>query len=121
MKMALTLGLAASFAISGLAHAETKKTICRAETAGATAGVLADASTGVPLLDAKKKQIPCNLPQAQNGVPGVEGALGSTAGLSTTAVVVGGVVVAGAIAGGVAAGTSGGCKLVPISGGATCM
>lgn len=122
MKTALIFGLAMSLAVSGLAQAEPKKTICRAGTEGATAGVLADASTGALVLDSKRKPIPCDLPQAVNGA---EGAVGSATGLSTT----GGVALAGAIAGGVVAGTSGnggrgnngGCKLVPISGGAVCM
>jgi len=125
MKLAMILGVTASLAAADMAAAAT---ICRAGPPGA-AGMLVDASTGAPVLSAVGKRIPCDLPQAQefgarerSFVAQVGGEVPD--GLSTTTMVVGGVVLAGAIAGAVVAGTSGkggGCRLVPISGGAVCL
>lgn len=134
MKLAMILGVTASLAAAEMAAAAT---ICRAGPPGA-AGILVDASTGAPVLSAVGKQIPCDLPQAQEfgarersfvaqvggEVPTAEG-LG---GLSTTAMV-GGVVGAAGVGLGIAAATGafrgsggqGGCRLVPISGGALCL
>lgn len=131
MKLAMIFGVTASLVTADMAAAAT---ICRAGPPGA-AGILVDASTGAPVLSAVGKQIPCNLPQAQKfgaqersfvaqvggEVPAAEG-LG---GLGATAMVVGaagvGLGIAAATGGLGGSGGKGGCKLVPISGGAVCL
>lgn len=100
MKALTILAVTASLAASGLAQAAPLPPVCKG-------GILADATTGRPMLGPNREPIPCDLPQADSG-------------LDPTLVVLGSLAVVGGAVGAAVGLTGGGCtnKLVPVSGGA---